>query len=435
MEPGDSNSWERLIEAAQRGEEQAEHLILAVLAEALVRRGYGAIAADQPQDDGDKTVGLATKSFGFFVVWGLGISLASLLSLSHLMWPLAIVAVIVGLLLLARATGESPAVFLLVVLLWLIVGILEVAYGDFGTWVISYLGPLLILVMIAIATRSLRLQDAQDAALAIGGVVKAGPLIAPIVLLFLFLPALSADVWQVATNLSLPSYLGAAVLSIGLLLVVVRLQMGSQIQAVLSQRSAHLSDDAHRAELTRKQASPSISDDGRAVLDSVKDPELDATWPNSGEDYAPFLSATEGSALQAPLTARLIVTAGCVGILLTAYIYALCSVVVPADTVHSWTRAVIPATEVFGVTLHGGPYLQVASLLGIAATATFLSFALIEDRFAAALTNALLQDPADQFLVLALPYLALRESRISMAIEARTTTYPSSDEADSGGGS
>jgi len=434
MDADFESKWERLAEAARRGEEHAEQLLLAVLGEALVRRGFGATAVNEPQEDGEN-VGLATQSFGFLVVWGLGISLASVLGSSILLWPLGIIGVIAGLLLLAKVTGQSPVAFLLVVLLWLVVGVLEVAYGDFATWAVSYLGPLFILVMVAMATRSLRLQDAQDVALAISGVVKAGPLIAPVVLLFLFLPALSADVWQVATNLGLPAYLGAGVLSIGLLLVVVRLQLGSQIQAVISQRSAHLSDDANRAELTRKQASPSISDDAQAVLESVKDSELDAAWPNSGEEYAPLLSATEGSTLQAPLTSRLILTIGIVGALLTTYIYALCSMVVPADTVRAWTsEAGIPAINVLGVTIHGGPYLQVASLLGIAATATFLSFALIEDRFAAALTNALLRDPVDQLLVLALPYLALRDQAISTVVKAQTA-YPSAGGSDSGSGS
>lgn len=434
MNADSESNWERLAEAARRGEEHAEQLLLAVLGEALVRRGFGAIAVKEPGEDGEK-VGLATQSFGFLVVWGLGISLASAVGSTILLWPLGILAVIAGLLLLAKLTGGSPVAFLLVVLLWLVVGVLEVANGDFATWAVSYLGPLVILVMVAVATRSLRLQDAQDVALAISGVVKAGPLIAPVVLLFLFLPALSADVWQVATNLGLPAYLGAAALSVGLLLVVVRLQLGSQIQAVISQRSAHLSDDANRAELTRKQASPSISDDAQAVLESVKDSELDAAWPNSGEEYAPLLSATEGSTLQAPLTSRLILTIGIVGVLLTTYIYALCSMVVPADTVRAWTsEAGIPVTNVLGVNIHGGPYLQVASLLGIAATATFLSFALIEDRFAAALTNALLRDPVDQLLLLALPYLALQDQAISTVVKAQTA-YPSAGGSDSGSGS
>jgi hypothetical protein len=69
--------------------------------------------------------------------------------------------------------------------------------------------------------------------------------------------------------------------------------------------------------------------------------------------------------------------------------------------------------------MHGGPFLSLAALMGLAATATFLSFALIEDRFAKALAGALLQDPTDRFLVLALPYVSLWEKLIVEGRAAR----------------
>jgi hypothetical protein len=223
----------------------------------------------------------------------------------------------------------------------------------------------------------------------------------------------------------------AGALSVGLMLVVVRRHLGNQVEVVLTERAAHLSDDSNRAERTRGQAAPALPEDGRSVLESIKDVELDAAWPNSGEEYAPLVSATEGPSLQRPLTARLMVTVAAVGLLLTAYIYALCSSVVAIDTIESWTgMETVPSTEVLGLTLHGGVYLKVASLLGIAATATFLSFALIEDRFATALTKALLRDPADHLLALALPYVALREGAIAAQMAARQP--PSSGSEGSG---
>jgi hypothetical protein len=108
-----------------------------------------------------------------------------------------------------------------------------------------------------------------------------------------------------------------------------------------------------------------------------------------------------------------------VGLLLCAYVFLLCSAVVPAEIATQWTSHHIPSTsiDVFGLSvhLHGGPYLKVAALLGMAATATFLSFAVVEERFAAALTDALLRDPADRFLVVALPYLFLRDAELAAA--------------------
>ena len=50
-----------------------------------------------------------------------------------------------------------------------------------------------------------------------------------------------------------------------------------------------------------------------------------------------------------------------------------------------------------------------AILLGIFATAIFFAFTLTEERIAAAITEALLREPIDRFLVLALPFISLLE--------------------------
>jgi hypothetical protein len=107
----------------------------------------------------------------------------------------------------------------------------------------------------------------------------------------------------------------------------------------------------------------------------------------------------------------------------SAYIYVLCSAVVPASLAAEWTGTIAPSTQIqladLTVTLHGGAFLNLAALMGLAATATFLSFALIEERFAKALAGALLQDPTDRLLVLALPYVSLWEKAIEEGRAAR----------------
>ena len=60
-----------------------------------------------------------------------------------------------------------------------------------------------------------------------------------------------------------------------------------------------------------------------------------------------------------------------------------------------------------------GGYFRLVAMLGILATAIFLAFALLEERFSTALGDALLRLPADRLLALALPYLALREERLT----------------------
>jgi hypothetical protein len=372
------------------------------------------------------------KIFGGAVLWGLGFSAAAYLGIPLPLCPLGFFGAVAVMLILLKETGDSPAVPLIMTVAWLVAGVLEATRGRFDVMVFAYLVPVFALVIYAIATRALRVRDAQDVALAAAGVIRAAPLIAPVVLLVLFLPALSADVWEVADSLDLTSLLATGLLSVGLLLVVVRVQIGNQIERILYQRSKQLSDDAGRAEMTRDQARGALPDDGLAMLDGIDDDGLDASWPSAGEEYAPFLSAAEGSVLQAPLTARLLLTVSAVGLLLSLYIYLLCSTVVSADVASQWTGGTIPSTEVsvagLSVIFHGGPFLQLSAMLGIAATATFLSFALVEDRFATALTDALLRDPADRFLTLALPYVQLRETSVGEAVSGGFDQPSSSDD-------
>jgi hypothetical protein len=400
MTQGEGTDWELLGQFARRGEDVNRGLLRAVLAGALTQRGHSAIVHEASNPYTKPTSERLSKMFGAMVLWGFGFGVAAYLGIPLLLCPLGVVGAIVLMAVLMKASGDSSAVPLIMTVAWLLVGVLEATDGRFEALAIAYLVPIFLFATYAIATRALRLRDAQDVALAVGGVIRAAPLIAPVVLLVLFLPALSADVWQVADRLDLTSLLVTGLLSVGLLLVVVRLQIGSQIERVLSQRSEQLSEDAGRAELTRDQAKAVLADDGLAILEGIDDDGLDACWPNAGEEYAPFLSAAEGSVLQDPLTARLVLTVIAVGLLLSLYIYLLCSTVVSADIASQWTESTVPSKEIslagLSVRFHGGPFLQLSALLGIAATATFLSFALLEERFATALTDALLRDPIDR---------------------------------------
>jgi hypothetical protein len=219
------------------------------------------------------------------------------------------------------------------------------------------------------------------------------------------------------------SLLIVGIFSVGLLFIVVRLQLGSEVENMVEQRAEHLSDMSERSEMTRTQVIVVTGEDGSALLEGIPDAKIEESWPTAGEEYAPYLQAAAGGILQSPLTGRLAITVGVVGALLTAYVYLLCSAVVPAGLASDWTGAVAPAVELHllggTVTLHGGAFLNLAALLGLAATATFLSFALVEERFAKALTDALLREPTDRFLALALPYVRLWEDAIEQGLAAR----------------
>jgi MFS family permease len=363
------------------------------------------------------------------VLWSFASALAMSLGLSWYLWPIVLLVVSVVLAVIGRASSGNALFGMAMFVGWLAIGIAEAA-KSFGAVATTHLVPMVAVITYGFMSRSLRLRDAQDLALAVEGVVRAAPLVGPVVLLVLFLPALSDNVWQVAVKLDVPTLVVVGALTVGLLLVVVRRQLGQELEPVLRDRAERLSDEADRAERTRAQARLGLDEQTAAVLDGVTDDILDRAWPAAGEEYAAYLTAAEAPSLHRPLTARLGITIIVVGVLLGAYVFVLCTAVVPVSLVSEWTGSAVPSTsiDVFGasITISGGPYVKLAALLGLAATATFLSFAVVEERFATALTDALIRKPTDRLLVLALPYVALREQAVVAHLAQEADQLPSS---------
>lgn len=432
MSASEETDWDLLGEFAKRRKEIDPVLLRGLVAGALRRRGYSSLVLEEPtpwiEAEGNRIPGL----MAFAVLWSVGISGAIAAGAPWYLSWLGILGVLAILALAGRWLGSGAALGIVVLVGWIAVGAVELTRAEWLLFAIAYGFPLAVLFAYASSKRLLPLRDAQDVALALGGAIKSAPLVIPLVLIVLFLPALSADVWQVGERLRADSLLIVGVLSIGVLLVVVRLQLGSQIERMLHQRAELLSDAANRAELTRDQAMLTVPEDGAAMLAEMDDPSLEDAWPAAGEEYAPYLNAVGGAVLQKPLTAYLAITVGAIGVLLSLYVYLLCSAVIPSDVAAEWSGVHVPQTHLalagVSVTLKGGPFLKLAALLGIAATATYLSFALIEERFATALTDALLRDPTDRFLVLALPYINLRE-RILQSTMVGSAAQSSEDEA------
>lgn len=426
VEPSNESSvsrphdWELLHQVAARPREADLALLRGLLADALSRRGHASMLAGESSPGGEhRPVGFPTV-FSLVVIWAIGVWSAQALGLPVYLWPLGVIAAIVFLGFVARLVGDSPVFGLAVVTAWAVIGVLNARSGV-PLLAATHLVPVALALTYALASRTLRLREAQDLALATAGVVRSAPLVGPVVLLVLFVPALDSDVWELANQLDAWAFLTFAALSVGLLSVVVRVQLGNELEVVLHQRAQRLGEVADRGDQTRRQAWAALDQDGREILNALPDETLDNAWPTAGQEYAPYLTAAEGRVLQRPLTARLTLTVVAVALLLGLYLYLLCSAVVPSEIAERWVSSPVETADLsllgLTVTLKLGAYLKLAGLLGLAATASFLSFAVVEERFASALTDALLRDPADRFLVLALPYLRAHEERLSLAAD------------------
>lgn len=432
--------WHELSEFAQKRDELNPGLMRLLLAVALVRRGYGAvvIADDMPENVVQSNPLPGLLALG--MTWSFGISAAIAAGLP---WYLYWCGLLGAFVLLGVASNRLNSTLFggLVLVAWVTTGVAFASNGALESFALAYGVPLVAGAGFAVAFRTLRLRDAQDVALALGGAFRGAPLVAPVVLIVLFLPAMTRDVWQVADQMAPSSLLLAGCISVGLLFVIVRIQLGSELGKMLRQRANHLCEQSKRYTQTRDEVGASVDEEGVPLLETMPDSVIEAAWQANGGEYAPYIEVKAGESLQQPLTARLGLTTALVGLALVIYIYLLCATVVPTEVASAWIGAEIPSTEVqalgAAVTVPGGVYLKLALLLGLAATATFLSFALVEERFAAALTDALLREPSDKLLVLAIPYLGLRERAIEMELDKRrlqSSAESSTEDSSAGSG-
>lgn len=384
--------------------------LVSALGAALEKAGHvRLVRATGEQDSSDQLSGL----FVPVLFWGLGSSIGISLNTSPLAWLGlgAGVAIAYGVLAAAAPKTAGPVAATLM-LTWVAVAVV-LGLTDASALVWTHGIPITGAFAVAIALRTLRLREARDVALALAGVARSAPYVAPVVLVAVLLPALTADVWHLAADIEPSNLVGAALLSVGVLLLLVGRQLRRELEPALAARCRSLAARVTAAELTRDALSAAVDGDTARIVHELPAERLVEAWPTSGEEYAPYLVAAEGRALRRPLTARLLITAAVIGLLLAAYIYALLAVTVPTGVAADWARSPIQSHEVslagIDLGLPGDVYVAMAVLLGVFATAIFLAFALTEERIAAALTEALLREPIDHFLLLALPFVSLLE--------------------------
>ncbi len=404
----DSHRWE--IERIQ---------LLSQLAKALnkarhSRLVHGAVRERPPG-------GLGIALYMLVLLWGVGSAIGVLWDRSLLVWVFLSVGVLIGTFalaaLLARVFGISPvrtgeATPGTLTLLWIAAAVVVgLSRGKALAWTHGI--PLALALLMALVFRTLALREARDVALALGGVVRSAPYVAPVVLLVVLLPALTEDVWQLAATAKAGNMVGAAALSVGVLLLLVRRQLRGEFEPALATRCRLLAEQDDAGEQTRAALLVASDQEVEQLIRELPPEQLEDAWPVSGDEYAPYLAAAEGPILRRPLTARLLITTAVIGLLLMGYVYALLAATVPPDLAAGWTAAPVPDHKVsllgLGVRLPGGTYVALAALLGIFATAIFLAFVVTEDRVAAAVTQSLLREPIDRFLVLALPFASLVE--------------------------
>lgn len=406
------------------------------LGDTLADRGHTALARAEPEaDSSEQLSGLLVP----VLFWCLGSSAGIAISAPIWAWFALSLVMLIGYFVVADQLPRFARLIAgFLILIWAglpVVFVLTEPQALIWTYAVPIGGALLV----AVGLRSLRLRQAKDVAQALAGVARSAPYLAPVVLIAIILPALTADVWRLGAQIQFSNLAGAALLSVGVLLLLVGRHLRHELEPAMSARCRALARRASAPEEARDALTSSMDSEAAQPISEIPTETMAGAWPVVGEEYAPYLAAAEGKALRRPLWPRVVVTVGIVAGILFGYVYALLAATVPSDVAAEWSASDPTATNVnllgVGVSFPCSPYVEMAGLLGVLATAIFLAFALTEERIAAAVTEALLREPIDRFLLLALPYVALLDWGLAHADLETQRSEDAGDEEEPGGGS
>lgn len=292
------------------------------------------------------------------------------------------------------------------ILLWLLGLALVIALAGWGAAFITFGLPVLFALLVA----AVRLVNRMLSGLDPWGLVRSSPLLFPVVILLLFIPLLSTEVWQAAGDATTTQLLLLPVL---ILLPVSAFLYGrlAGSVAVICNREAH--------EIAREGDPGPTIDEVTRLLDHGR-----GRWVRyfanaqvaarlDGAEFAPYVSAILRSLLRRRLALALTFVLLGGALLLFAYIYLLAVLTVQTGLAASWSEQSVPLLEISrlgaNINLPGGPYLKATALLTTLALGAFLALMLTEERYSNTLAEALINRPIRAMLVLALPYLSLGE--------------------------
>lgn len=305
----------------------------------------------------------------------------------------------------AAAKLTTPLVpYLLVLLGWTIAGVVQLAGPGLDALFLSHGLPFAIILGARWGWRALRLA---------AGI----PLFVPVALIVVLLPLLSEDPWRLgaAAGWQLAALAAVAITSLLALVAArfLRLSLTDVFDAAAERLATTPKPEDEALELVKKL----WREEDRDRLDEErvrKRLRLAYEAPLPAE-RAPQIADTIGRGFKRRAVLRLLPLTAGIASAAWGLIYVLAWGAVPASLAAEWSGRAVPRAELallgVDVSLPLGPYLTVAALLAIVATAGFLAFALTEDRHSAALSEALLSRPAERVLLLALPYIALNEPK------------------------
>jgi hypothetical protein len=369
------------------------------LAQALRKEHFGRLCKDEPSDwthlSSILSQGMTWSMVLALVVW-------LLVRVELTLWQA--IGVVGGFLLLlalfAAATKRFGVAASFIVLLWVGTGVQSLVVAGLVGLLVTNILPFAVVALAVWTWRVLVLASAV-------------PLLLPVALVVVFLPLLTQDLWILGDEIGIQLVSVAAVALAPPLLFLALRYRRTEVEAQFS------------TALQRLVVSGAIRDELLVAIKSApretveEPPSDDWMWgqlkgayegPNRAEELTLIANQIRGP-FRRQCIYRLFRLAAGAATLSGVFVFVLAWAAIPVSTSARWIGHSVDMTTVsfasISFELPVAPYVSVAALLAVVATAALVAFALTEDQYSEALGEVLVSRPAERCVLLGLAFRSL----------------------------
>ncbi|GGQ67173.1 hypothetical protein [Couchioplanes azureus] len=374
-----------------------------LLTRALRKQGFGEVCKVEPGTS-NRLADSLSQNLLFSMLLGFLLFASFRLGWDFWITALVIFASMLGLVLAVRAGGCTNMLgYLAYMAAWITLGVYLFANGDYSTLFLTHLLPFLLVIGTRWAVRAVRFTAHV-------------PFFVPITLLLILMPLISEDPWRIAVAAEWRIGLLAAItltpLSLYLLVRMARLDSTTLLFKTidtLNDRDVPMEAVWKRIDKHRNKPAEHIDADAAIVqLAEALNAEKEITTARLVK--AVMLIEKRFRRLA---SIRVMSVVGGVWIAVTGLLYALALTIMPTSLAADWSKSQVETLDAeffaWDFSIVTSPYLQVALLLGTVAAVGFAGFVLTEEQYFEGFTKGVIGKPVEQYLMLALPYLAVAD--------------------------
>jgi hypothetical protein len=393
------------------GPRAPEQDLRSFLAAALTASGYGDICLDEDRPP-PKAIGDQWTGFLFFLVlsWAPALAARRELSLDWFWTGLLILCLSAAVLVLG---SKWPKAFLAVLASWVAFAIFLWGSSGFVALAETYGVVVAFTLALYLILRARRRGLGIDPS----ALIRSVPFLFPLVLLLLFAPLITADLWRVASATTTARLVGLGVITVVPLAILLLRRLVGSLPDVIADTTAELALEPASAQKVHPLVERLLGPyEGSWVLNNGRTLLQLGFSEQSATEFSPFLAIKVRRPLSRALAIRTLIMLIGLGLCVFGYLYLLSAILVAPEIAAKWSGQVVPETTLamlgLSVDLPGGPYLAITALLSIVALGAFFALITVEESYSRAMAEALLYEPVNDYLLLGLPYVRLRERKI-----------------------